>query len=136
MQRVSTEAQISMIRARLGEKAHKWSDKGLDFLSIRSRGKGRDGELAEKVIDMYARGELDELPMEINQRAARAFNRGMLDAESVAILLLGRKSKPTSKGVEEFSASLSPEEESAQELVANALTGGALYINKRKKRKS
>ena len=108
MQRASTEAQISKIRAGLGEKAIKWSDKGLDSLSIRSRGKGRDGELAEKVIYMYARGELDELPKEINQRAARVFNRGMLDSESVAILLLGRKSKPTSKGMEEFSASLSP----------------------------
>lgn len=133
---VSTEAQISLIRARLGGKAVKWSDKGLDFLSIRSRGRGRDGELAEKVIDMYVRGELDRLPKEINQRAARAFNRGMLDAESVAILLLGRRSKPTSKGMEEFSASLSPEEESAQELVANALTGGTRYLNKRKKGKS
>jgi len=83
---------------------------------------------------MYACGELDELPNEKNQKAARSFIRGMLDAESIEILLLGRKSEPTANGMQEFSTSLTLEEETAQELVANALIGGTRYINKMMKR--
>jgi hypothetical protein len=138
MKIVSSESQIATMRARLGPKAERWSDKGLDFLSIRSRGKGQDGELAEKLIDMYDRAEIDKLPKEINHEAARAFNRGMLDIESILILLLGRKSKqaPEGKGIEELSASLSSDEEASQKIIADALTGGVRYINKKRKRKS
>ena len=132
MKLVSSESQIAAMRARLGQKSVKWSDKGVDFLSLRSRGLGQDEELAELVIDLYVRGDLQQLPKEINHEAAKGFNRGLLDAESIVILLLGRKPKQTPKGIEEHSARLTAAELTAQKLLADALTGGRCYSNKKR----
>ena len=126
----STAAQIATMRSRLGSRAGKWSEKGIDFLSLRSRGKGLDNELAEMVIEMYVRGDIDKLHVDINHKAAQAFNRGKLDSESVVILLLGRRSKMTPDGVQEHGVKLTSAEIDAQKLLADALTGGRRYINK------
>ena len=126
------EVQIATMEAKLGKKATKWSGKGVDFLSLRSRGKGQDGELAEKVVDMYVRGDLEKVPKDINHKAAQAFNRGMLDAESIAVLLLGRKPKKTPDGMQEHGVKLTPAEIAAQKVLADAMTGGECYINKQR----
>ena len=134
MKLVSSDEQLARMKARLGSRAKKWSDKGIDFLAIRSRARGGDGTLAERVIDLYVRGEVDNLSAETNHEAAKAFNRGVLDPESLVILLLGREPKKTPNGIQELSAVLSPAQVAAQRLVADALTGGERYINKKRGR--
>ena len=132
MKLVSSKSQLAAMRDRLGAKAVRWSDKGIDFLSLRSRGNAEDAKLAENVIEMYVGGELERLPKKINHEVAKVFNRGLLDVESIVILLLGRRPKRTPNGIEEHSASLTNAEVTAQKALANALTDNMRYKNKKR----
>lgn len=116
---------------RLGGKAKYWHDKGIDFLAFRLR--GDDSELAERVLDLYMNGHIAKLPKDIHAEVSKPFSTKLLTEEEIVVVLLGRKPISTHKKVKEKSASLTFLEEQAQKLLAEKLTGGWRYINRRKK---
>lgn len=120
---------------KLGGKEKLWSQKGRAFLSKRLNARSKeDASLAEYLIDNYLSGALDNQSREVSRKAALYFDTGVLDAESIIIIILGRRPKNTTNGVEEHGSSLTPREIEGQKILADVLTQGRRYINKNKRK--
>ena len=124
------------MKLKLGEKTDRWSQKGQSFLLKRLNARNKeDSKLAELLIGYYLSGGIDRLNKDVNHQAAKFFNTGLLDAESIVIIILGRKPVKTRNGLEEQSASLTQSEIEGQKILAGALTNGRRYKNKGKNRR-
>ncbi len=127
------EAQMDIMRARLGARRDRWAPLGVELLVRRSRGRGDNDRLFEHLFGLYLAGRFDMVDVSTEKEVKRWCELETLDPESVLMLLLGRTPHWTSDGIQQrHSRSLSDDETRGQAVLADTLSAGLRYLNQRK----
>lgn len=128
-----TQNQINMMRTRLGARRSRWAQQGVEFLIYRSGGRGDDASLFEHLFNMYLAGDFDSCNPATANAAMRHCGLDRLGPEETLMLLLGRRPRSSQSGIQQqHSRSLTFSETQGQVLLAEALSGGRRYMNKRR----